>query len=219
MLKGSYPEGAVIAGIPWDSHLTDLRVWIKNPSNEDYSDLDVAVQPDKWTYMAAIVGDTDGCYIKAIGGGRFVSIGKAAKSGKIIPMAHREGGSYSVTDNAGNLYYKFIEDTGQRLICSRLPAKSEIQIVFALAAMRDEVASHTFPNEKDSANKEKGTWGMEASAWKGVTSKFDLLAPRPSPSVVSISGHYNLRMKKFNTAQAVRVGVGNQGKLNAGVRN
>ena len=38
-----YPEDAVIACIPWNSHFTDLRVVLSNKAADEYKDIDILV--------------------------------------------------------------------------------------------------------------------------------------------------------------------------------
>jgi hypothetical protein len=90
MRNGAYPAGTVIAGIPWDTHLTDLRVSITNPTNEDYRDVDLAVQPDKWNYKAAILEPDTGCQLNPMGGNSLLVVTNSKGGATKITM-HRVG--------------------------------------------------------------------------------------------------------------------------------
>ena len=42
----NYPRGTKIAGIEWKDDLTDLRVFIRNETADDYSNLDLTIRTD-----------------------------------------------------------------------------------------------------------------------------------------------------------------------------
>jgi hypothetical protein len=200
MRKGDYSPGTVIAGIPWNSHFTDLRVWIKNPTDNDYRDVDLAVQPDQWNYKAAILEENTGCQLISLGGNSLL-VAPNGKGGATSMTAHYEGNHFEAGDDAGDVFEHLITQGGYRLICPKLPAHFAIQIVFALAAASPDLGvqnTNLKPNE----------W---AGAFYEIkpTDKFNILSPRPSPSVVTIIGRYGRELKNFSLNTNIRVLDGN----------
>jgi hypothetical protein len=65
--NGEYPPGTTIAGIPWNDRLTELRVGLTNPTQDDY-ELDLDLMPDAWTHAAALTDIANGCKLIPLGG-------------------------------------------------------------------------------------------------------------------------------------------------------
>jgi hypothetical protein len=204
MRNGEYPAGTKIAGIPWNDHFTDLRVWIKNSTDYDYSDVYLEVQPDQWNYRAALVGDSHGCTIASLGGNALL-VNPHTKGGATKVTTHNESGHFDASDNVGDMFEPFLTQGGYRLECQgKLPAQSEIQIVFALAVPDPRLAK-SFSQEKPSP----GTWGVGVAELT-PTDIFNTLGPRPPTSLVTINGHYKLGPKEISIqSHTVLVGDGN----------
>lgn len=202
MRKGEYPSGTVIAGIPWDRHLTDLRVSVTNPTDDDYYNVDLIAQPDKWSYKAAISEENTGCLLTPMGGNS-VLIVPSAKGGPTTVTGHRVGEKFEAADNAGDVFEHFITDGGYRLRCEKFPAKFTVQIVFALASINRDLQSKLSSRELKS-----GEWSITTGELMPIN-KFDLLELRPSPSLVTIRGNYNSGAKRFSISRTLRVTDGN----------
>jgi len=203
---GDYPQNTVIAGIQWNPHFTDLRVWIKNTTKNDYEHVDLAIQPDKWNYKAAIVDEHSGCDLRWLGGNGLMAT--KSQGGATNLTLHREGDHFETDDNAGDIFEHFLNQGGYRLICDKLPAHSDIQVVFALAAVNHEYMSDDFFNNlRSNAQKTGEAYGYER--FKNVNSLFDLLGKKPSPSTVTITGHYSRGARPYSISQKVKVGDGN----------
>jgi hypothetical protein len=204
MRNGDYPPGTAIAGITWDSHLTDLRVVMTNPTDDDYENLDVAVQPDKWTYKAGLL-NSPGCDLSAIGGNTvFVVVNSKGGATKITGT--RVGTGFDAQDNAGDVFTALATESGYRLRCLKLPARFTVQIVFAVVSVQSELLRKISPPARGLA---PGKWGMGFAELAGPKSQFELLDPRPSPLVVQLSGSYTRKLKPFRIARIVPVDAGN----------
>jgi hypothetical protein len=199
MKKGEYPPGTSIAGITWDSHLTDLRVAITNPTDDDYENLDVEVQPDKWTYKAAL-SNSPGCDLVPMGG-NLVSFSMNIKGGATSITATRVGTSFDAQDNSGDIFTTLATESGYRLRCAKMSARFTVQIVFAVVALG--------PSLVPPPDGPKGSWGFTAEELAGVHSVFELLGPRPSPSLVRLNGRYIRNLKPFKIAKTIHVEDGN----------
>lgn len=190
-----------IARIQWDSHFTDLRVSITNPSEDDYHDVDLVIQPDRWNYKANIFDENTGCLLTPIGG-KTVLIVPSAKGGATRITAHRVGEGFQAEDNSGDVFEPFIEEGGYRLRCAKFPAHFTVQIVFALATGDQKLMSHSMPSQL-----KPGEWGFDVSEIKPI-SKFELLEPRPTTSQVEIRGRYGSGFKSFSITHEVFVADG-----------
>ncbi len=196
-----YPSENAIAGIPWNYHFTDLRVSITNPTDTDYHGVDLAVQPDRWNYKAAIVEKDSGCMVTSMGGNSVLVV-PSGKGGATRITAHRVGENFQAEDNAGDVFEPFITEGGARLRCAQLPAHFTIQIVFALASVDQNLMSTMALRNKP------GEWGLSMAEMLPMN-KFDLLAPRPSTSQVTIKGNYGRGVKTFLMSRIVHVQNGN----------
>jgi hypothetical protein len=204
MRKGDYSPGTTIAGIAWDSHLTDLRVTLTNPTNDDYENLDVAVQPDKWTYKAGLL-NSPGCDLLQMGGDT-VSIVRSAKGGATSITSIRVGTGFDFQDNVGDVFIPLATKLGYRVRCTKLSAHFTVQIVFAVVSVYPELLKETGAVGK---KLDPGNWGMGYAELHGAKSEFDVLDVRPSPSVVQLSGEYIRKLKPFTITETVAVDNGN----------
>lgn len=200
MRKGDYPSGTSIAGITWDSHLTDLRVLLTNPIDDDYDNLDVEVQPDKWTYKAALLNNSV-CDLSPMGE-ETVFVATNVKGGSTTITATRVGNAFDAQDNVGDIFTPLASKSGYRLRCSKLPAHFTVQIVFAVVTLYPSLIS--IP-----PNIPKGAWGMTGAELAGVHSIFELFDSRPSPSIVQLKGRYVRVLKPFKFENTVSVQDGN----------
>lgn len=196
------PSKNTIAKIPWNSHFTDLRVSVTNPSDDDYHDVDLVVQPDRWNYKAAILDENSGCLVSSVGGNAVLVV-PSSKGGATRVTAHYVGENFQAEDDAGDVFEPFITEGGGRLRCAKLPAHFTVQLVFALASIDRNLAS------KASAPLNKpGEWSFSVTELLPID-MFNLLEERPSTSEVMIRGKYARGMKRFSIARTVRVTNGN----------
>jgi hypothetical protein len=199
MLNANYSDGTDIGGIKWDSHLTDLRVVLVNPTDHDYTDVDIAVVPNAWTYRAAILDNSD-CKLNSTGGN--TATYTVTKGGGKKLIGHRIGDRFEAEDEMGDVFEELATDGGYRLICSKFPKNFALRIVLATVALNPKLT--LFPPALKS-----GESGMSASEIAGSKSKFDVLNPRPAPSKVDITARYTRILKPFAFAMTIPVENGN----------
>lgn len=199
MRKGDYPPDTVIAGIKWDSHLTDLRVSITNPSDEEYENLDIVVQPDYWSHRAALLMSISGCDVSPTDGNT-VFFSRAKESGPITVTSTRVGLGFDTHDSAGNVYIPLATETGYRLRCAIVPPHFAIQMVFAVVCV---------PSDLLGKPADKGEWAVTASVFGAARSEFSVLGPRPNPSMVRLKGSYRRNLKPFEVEDTLPVLDGN----------
>jgi hypothetical protein len=203
MKKGEYPKDTTIGGIAWDSHLTDLRVTATNPTDDDYENLDVEVQPDKWTYKAALLSSSSGCDLSPMGG-ETVFVALNVKGGNTTITSTRFGNTFDAHDNVGDVFSPLASAFGYRLRCGKLPAHFTVQIVFAVVTLNPSLVP-----EENLHNMPKGTWGLSAAELAGVHSIFELFESRPSPSIIQVKGQYVRILKPFKIDRSELVQDGN----------
>jgi hypothetical protein len=208
MRHGNHSDGTNIEGIVWDSHFTDLKVGITNMSVDGYDNLDVAIQPDRWTHKAAIVGSYAGCSVLPMGGDAVLA-GMTGTGGATSITAHRslEGVALDAQDNKGNLYTTLATEHGYRLRCDKFPPHFTIQIVFALVAVRQDAIGELF--SKGVPPLPPGGWGLSTTEISGPKSSFDLLDTRPYPVAVHVDGNYERKLKPYKVEQTVKIEDGN----------
>ena len=201
MRKGNYAAGTVLGGISWDPHFTDLRVAITDPNSDDYSDLDLAVQPDNWVYKAAILESPLGCDLTPIGGDSIFFARESGSGGADTVTATRLGKGVDAHDSLGYAYgTPFATKGGYRLRCGKLPADFTIKLVFALISPNPTLNSMpAIPS---------GTWGLRVDEI-AAGSEFDTLDDRPSPSTVTLNGKYVRILKPHTITSTIPVKDGN----------
>lgn len=199
MRKGNYTDGTDIGGIIWDSHFTDLRLAVTNPSNNDYQEVDLTLVPDKSVYRAVLLDKPSICDLTPVGGDG-VGFAIAKESGQLTVTGTRIGSTVEMHDSMGNPYTILASDGGYRLTCSKLPAHFTVRVIFAVVALGQALIQHTNLPKSNS-----GQFGMSASTWKGVKSPFDMLGIRPSPDKVVANGKYTRILKSYSIASTVAV--------------
>ena len=117
---------------------------------------------------------------------------------------HRVGDGFDVQDNSGDVITSTATEAGYRLVCSSLPRKFTIRIVFALIDIDPRLLAAVttpIPQKKDK-------WGF-VSAEVATKDFFSLLDKRPWPSKVSINGDYTWKTKTKSISKTVKVENGN----------
>jgi hypothetical protein len=181
--NSDYPPGTKIGKIAWNAHFTDLRVAVSNPTDEDYTQLDIAIQPDHWNYAADITTEGVDCKLISMDGNS-VSLVENGKGGATKVTMHRIGDRVEPEDDAGDHFEKFIQSGGYRLACSKLPSKSTVEVVFAVVSQHPSLAklSPPSPPPKD---------GLSATIAEFLPiDKFNFLGDRPSVKSVILRGRY-----------------------------
>ena len=192
MTNGEYEAGTVLSGISWKPEFTELDVDITNPTDRAYEDIDLVIKPNN--SIAAIAQST------AFSGVTFedadsVAVGLLDKNfdlgtSKAIPIV------------------LLATDVGYRMRCLRLPARSTIKIVIALADVKwDPHPEPTVPLEK--RVREPG-YIMRikddcATYWFGHK-EGNVYAPRPtSTDWVKIEGDYLVLHRTRHVSTKIRV--------------
>jgi hypothetical protein len=201
--KGNYDSGVKIGNIVWDSHFTNLTMAIVNPSNENYTDLELDAVPDTWLREATIVGTDLGCRLESIGGDTVLST--ISKGGGRKLTMHRFGEKVEAEDEMGDVFTPLATKGGYRIRCDAFPGRSTLKIVFAAVSISPGLMNTVPPSPTVPRS---GVAGV-ASEWANVKSDLDMLGERPNPMDVLISGDYKVKMRKLSIASHLAVDNGN----------
>jgi hypothetical protein len=211
---GDHSPGMVIGGISWDSHFTDLRVGIINPTDNDYREVDISIKPDKWTHEAALLSGGVGCQLSRTAGS-IVSWARNSKSGKAAMIARRIGDALEAYDNVGNVYTTVASDGGYRLTCSKIMAHSTVQIILAVVVVPQSLmqGAPKVPQPKPHAHwlqsthtpPGQGGIALNAEEWIGVNNVFDLFQAKPSPQKVLVVEKYMRGIKTYSIEKTFKI--------------
>jgi hypothetical protein len=112
--NAEYPAGTSIAGISWKPQFTELQVWIDNPTERNYEDLNLVIRP--LLPVAAIAQLTDVPNVSFEDGRG--EVGRLTEKSTVIPLV------------------LLATDAGYRMRCPHLPARTEIKVVLAIAEVK-----------------------------------------------------------------------------------
>jgi hypothetical protein len=115
--SGNYPDGSTVEGITWKSGMSELRVFIGNQTPEDDEDVDVLIQPDQWTRA-----------VTQVGAGPPISIIRGDPTFATPNLKNPDGTDVPIERTA--------DTYGFRVLCSRLPSKSRIELLAATSVSR-----------------------------------------------------------------------------------
>jgi hypothetical protein len=156
--NGGYPPGTTIAGIPWNNHLTEVRVGLTNPTQDNY-ELDLNLYPDAWIRGAVITDNASGCKLNRLDGAT-ISISTNIKGGWTKVTATHVGSDLEVHDNAGNIYTPLLTKGGYRLLCDKLSPRLTVELVFVLASLLPKVADVVVPKQIRPRKPSPRRWGV-----------------------------------------------------------
>lgn len=178
-------DGLNVEGIAWNSHFTELRVSITNPTNADYDDVDLVIRPDFPIREAVIAHHSPFCSLEPNRLGT-IKTTRVKKGGTTNYNIFWKGGEIDIHDSQGGEYHDLAYVSGYRLRCSTFPRNSSVNVVFAAVQLLKEVVDRTsaIPPPRE------GEMSGGLSEWSGVTSDYDFFDVRPSPKSTYIyMGH------------------------------
>jgi hypothetical protein len=187
---GEYAPGTNLHGIIWKKGFTELRLFIWNSSDHDYDNLNLLIQPTE--PIAAIAQGTNVSGITLSDNKRLmvspVDVNHATGQQTAIPVVI------------------LATDAGYRMSCPRLSRETSIEIVMALAEMKNppEQPSQKPPLE----NKDfmlRIRFDDSTSYWLGYPDGDDYLPQRPSTETVKIEGKYNAALRTRSITEKVKV--------------
>jgi hypothetical protein len=121
----TYPDGTIIAGLPWGPTLTDTRLYIHNSSDRAYSNIDFLVRTDLVIVAIAAEPGPTNCYFSAPQSSTAprTIFGKDA-TGKDVPIPLEP---ITGIQAISSIY---------RGLCDRLPPRSEIEVILGVSTFK-----------------------------------------------------------------------------------
>ena len=115
-----YPEGTVVAGMPWSPNLTDVRVYIGNQTGDDYDNIDFTLQTNLVIEEIGVESSFPKCEFEAVSSLKLKEIKGHDSAGNRITMPIERIPSIQ---NISPIY---------RVRCDKLPSKEELEIVLGV---------------------------------------------------------------------------------------
>jgi hypothetical protein len=174
-----YPPGTMNAGIGWRPDFGELRVHIANPSDRNYFDLDLLVQPDvPIAAVAQLTSVTEVSFQDRLGlnvTAMIVDISKRRKDGLPVSLV--------------------ATDAGYRVRAGKLSRKTELKIVMATTGLRaqpaieerDKLFEITYPGFR---------------YWFGFPSG-NIYVPSRAPKVIRVAGEYVATQRRRDFAAEI----------------
>lgn len=132
-----YSEGAVVGGISWKNGYSHVQIIISNPTNQNYTDLDVLITPEKPIIKAAAHAEFSECRIGPLFKPPPVLVVGQTTSGKQIGMPAED------TDE------NVLIGPPYRLVCNKLLGNAQIIIDLAtVEPIHDVMSRHMWAQER-----------------------------------------------------------------------
>jgi hypothetical protein len=118
--NAEYPPGATISGVPWKKEFTELQMRVINPSDRNYDDISLLIQPtEPIASIQQVVTSVAGIYFTD-------EHDLSAKLADVKPFGRALAIPLVI----------LATDAGYVMHCPRLPARTSIQILIALADIK-----------------------------------------------------------------------------------
>ncbi len=199
--KFEIPSGTNISGITWLPMYSELDVIINNPSDGDYTDLNVIVKPDYPVAQIAQMGNLGGVSFEDTNGTTFRGTIENLQTTLAI----------SITLIA--------TDAGYRIHCDRIPPQASLRLVMALVDIRQG------SNPRNSAERQRMSQilneaeakdlflqqtlqqkdGSESHYWYGSVESRSQFDPRPRPKKLHVFGSYIAKNRPLHVDEHVDI--------------
>ncbi|MGH7047750.1 MAG: hypothetical protein ACREE2_15325 [Stellaceae bacterium] len=180
-----YPSGTNIHGIVWKTGFTELRLTLFNPSNYNYRNIALSIQPVE--PIAAIVQSTN------IPGVVFYDNHRLTASPIDINFMTGQRTALPMVILA--------TDAGYTMHCPLLLGGTSVEIVMALAEMK-------YPQKPPIEEKNKMfriKFDDGSAYWIGYQDGDDYLPQRPSTTTVKVKGQYDAARRRWLISEKVKV--------------
>lgn len=169
-----HPPGISVAGIPWRSPYSELRLRITNPTARAFEHLDLLIKPDQLIAAIRQDGTVPG-----------VSLSPEVETTLIVELEKKAGDHYALP------LALVATGGGYRVRCSRLPGRTTLQLVLATVTMPLQGVADTPADDPfDKAFRVRFDSGNDVY-WYGHPDAPDaVFGPRAAPATVAISGSY-----------------------------
>jgi hypothetical protein len=187
----AYPADTVIAGIAFRPEFTELQVVIINVTDRSYDDIDLVIRPTEAVAAIAQLSNVPNVSFQDKNGQTFRLMNRYRTETTAIPLD------------------LVATDAGYRVRCPRLPAKSSIHIIMALADIkwnppteRPQRSLKEQMLDKDFLLRVK--YDDFSAYWIGHKNG-DIYAPRPNPQWVWVEGEYTSALHTHSIAQKIEI--------------
>lgn len=191
LVTAGYAPNSVIGGVTWKPEFAELRMVIHNPTDEDYSDIDLGMNPDVWIYRASILGDSHGCSLSVEPGGRKAEVTIAGQTGNDTVTGNNIFGEIDLHDTQGNSWMTVATDDGYRLECDKLRPSTTVQVMLVAVTLNGFGGCTPPPSAAPDQ------WDLKACDLKPSgghqPSYEDVFGPKPVPHTVAVQGSYRFR--------------------------
>jgi hypothetical protein len=174
--KAEYPPGATIYGVPWKKEFTDLEMRVINPSDHDYDDINLLIRPtEPIASIQQVVTNVSGVYFTDQH-----NLGEV-KAADLKPFGRALAVPLTL----------LATDAGYVMHCPRLPGRTSIQILIALADIKWDPPPDTTPEDwttdKDYVLRVK----MDdfSTYWYGHADG-NVYVGHPNPQWIKVEGEY-----------------------------
>lgn len=133
-----YQNDTKIAGIKWQSGFSDVRILVANATSEDFTNVDILIQPETGIAKAAVISAFARCDIAPAINAPYPVALMIGKDGKVLASHPEESEAETIIP----IY---------RAHCEKLPPNTQIEIVIATAIPMDvdAVGSIFNPHRRD----------------------------------------------------------------------
>jgi hypothetical protein len=193
MTDGTYPAGTKIAEILWRPEYTEVDVYIRNPSDRPYDDLDVVMRTN--SPIAAIAQKGNACP-----GASFED--RNDYSNHLLDVNGKTG------ERTALPVVVLATDAGYRMRCAHLPANTTITVVIAMADLKWGGCATSGNPEKTLLDGCPIRIKFEdySSYWIGLPGR-DVFTPRPSSSdAVKVDKNYTVMYRRRSETQRIPIG-------------
>lgn len=186
LYTAQYPSNTKLGNIQWSSRYSELRVFLKNPTEYDYENINVIVQPDKPVVAVTQITPVEG-----------VSEEANAPSNHMEKIQLPSGGSTVIP------LILVATNSGYRIRCSKLSPKQHIELLFAIADV-DMEATPTTAAVDDINYILQVTMSDRTSNWFGHGIYDELYqTTRPVVKEVSIQGEFIAAHRNRTVSQKI----------------
>lgn len=195
MLNAEYPAGTAIAGIDWKPQFTEVQLWVSNPTDRGYEDINLVIRPS--VAIAKIAQATN-----------VPNVSFEDKNAQTLRMMDIDLGTGKSTAIPLVL---LATDAGYRMRCPYLAPKTEIRIEIALADIKwnpsPELSQLPKPQQMLDPNYVlRDKFDDFSTYWFGHPYG-DVYAPRPTSSDwMKIEGEYVAVERKRTISKKLEIG-------------
>jgi len=195
---GNYVPRTAINGIPWHSFFTELDLMVVNPTDNNYSDVDILVRPD-------------------------FPVAQIKQSSALPNVSFEDFFGLTAQTTVENVDTKetllmvpLATDAGYRVHCSLIPPRQSLRLILVLVDFKKGIIvakpGQPIPIQGEiTPDRLQGIYtfatkdGIKGNYWFGNARNSSFYNPRPEPQKISISGNYTVEGVRLNVKEEVSI--------------